>query len=271
MSDKRVYKRIVTPEKLKKVNQNNLKYYQKYLNSNIIKNKEVEKSTYKVYESYFKQFLIFLMDRYDNIDLYSDEYIENAVDIMEYFILYCQNDLGNHKKVINTKISAVSSFYLWSYRRGLITKHPFDKKLERMKDTNNEKILNNYFLTQEEILKVRKELMINNKYDIQHQILWEIAFDSANRIGALSELALSKLDLENNYFYDIREKRGYRVEVIFENTCKELIQEWLEQRKELDNLEVDNLFITCKNGKYQPMAKSTLQNRIKNIGKILGL
>ena len=47
---------------------------------------------------------------------------------------------------------------------------------------------------------------------------FSVSFDSANRIGALEKLALSKLDLDNNMFTEIREKEGYRTEVVFRNS-----------------------------------------------------
>lgn len=61
--------------------------------------------------------------------------------------------------------------------------------------------------------------------------MFEVSFDSANRIGALLRLQLSKLDLDHNMFNDIREKEGYRTQVVFGDTAKELIEEWLEMRK----------------------------------------
>ena len=96
--------------------------------------------------------------------------------------------------------------------------------------------------------------------------------DSANRIGAIHSLKLSQLDLDNNCFTDIREKEGYRVEVSFEDDTKEIIQAWLEYRKEnMDNLEIDALFISKYKGEYRQMGKTTLQNRIRKIGEIVGL
>ena len=92
-----------------------------------------------------------------------------------------------------------------------------------------------------------------HKYSIQDQILFEVSFDSANRIGALLRLQLSKLDLENNMFVDIREKEGYHTQVVFGSVAKELIQEWLEMRKnDYDHLECDSLLITKYKGKYKP-------------------
>ncbi len=60
------------------------------------------------------------------------------------------------KKVINTKLSAVSSYYLWAMKRGIIEKHPFDRKLDRMRQANDERLISHYFLTDEQVDKVTK-------------------------------------------------------------------------------------------------------------------
>jgi integrase/recombinase XerC len=216
-------------------------------------------------------FLVYLAENWDNIDLYSEEFMENAVDIMEGYISFLQDVLKNNKKVINTKLSTVSSFYLWSLKRKYVDRHPFDKQLDRMKGANEEKIINSYYLDEEQMNLITETLKTDDKYDIQDQLIWGVMLDSANRVGAISNLTLSSLDLDNMLFEGIREKRGYKVEVVFEEESKELIEQWLEQRKELDNLEVDSLFITKHLGQYRPMSKGTIQERVKKIGEILGL
>ena len=143
--------RYFTKERNDKVNPINRKRYDKYLKSNIIKNPLAKESTYKVYQNYFNQFLVYLSEEWDNIDIYSDEFMENAIDIMEGFMMFCQETLENHKKIINTKLSAVSSFFLWSQKRKLIQFHPFGNgMLERMKKANEEHIIGTYFLTEEQ-------------------------------------------------------------------------------------------------------------------------
>lgn len=261
-----------TDEKKSKINPENRKLYDKYLNSNIIKNRDVKDTTYKVYKNYMDHFLVYLMENWDNINLYSDEFQENAIDIMEGYISFCQDVLLNNKKAINTKLSTVSSFYLWSLKRGYVDKHPFDKQLDRMKGANDEKIISSYYLDEEQINLITETLKEDQKnYDFQDRLIWGIMIDSANRVGAISKLTLSSLDLDNMVFTEIREKRGYRVEVVFEEETKELIEQWLEMRKEMDDLKVDSFFITKYNGEYRPMTKSTIQARTKKIGEILGL
>lgn len=263
--------RYFTKEKLNKVNPENIKLYDKYLKSNIQKNRDVKDTTYKVYRNYFNQFLVYLMEECDNINLYDEDFLDDAVDIMEGFISFCQETLGNNKKVINTKLSVISSFYNWSEKRQFIEKHPFANKLERMKGANEESIITSHYLTQEEIDKITKGLLEDKKYDIQDRLIWNIMIQSCNRVGAISKLTLSSLDLEGMLFEDIREKRGYKVEVIFEDDTKQLIEEWLEKRKEMDNHEVDALFITKFNGEYRQMGKETIQWRIKKFGEIIGI
>lgn len=261
-----------TKEKKALISESNKKKYNKYLQSCIIKNTEVKNTTYKTYENYFTQFLVYLAEEWNNIDLYCDDFLEDAVDIMEGFIMFCQDILKNNKKVINTKIAAISSFYIWSMKRGYVPYHPFDKKLDRMKKANEEHIINSYFLTPEQIDTIRKTLRDNKKFDIQDQILFEIAYDSANRIGALEQLKISSLDLDNMLFTDVREKEGYRVEVIFEDYAKSLIEEWIKIREEkYDKLSVDSVLIIKKNGEYHPMGRSAIYQRIKKYGKIVGI
>jgi len=260
-----------TEERKAKINPENIAKYEKYLKSNIIKNKEVEGTTFKTYSNFFTQFLVYLSEEWENIDLYSKEFFEDAVDIMEGFMSFCVDTLQNNKKVINTKISSVSTFYLWSMKRGLVDRHPFDKKLDRMKNANDEHIINSYFLTDEQVEKIREGLKDEKKFDIVDKLLFEIMLDSANRIGAVEKLKISDLDMDNCVFTNIREKRGYRVEVSISDETLLLIQEWFEMRKNIDNLEVDAIFISFYNQQYNKMSKGSLQRRITKIGTIIGL
>ncbi len=274
---KRVYKRYFTKEKKAKINPKSIKAYSKYLKSNIIKNKDVKDTTYKVYENYFNQFLVYLEEEWENIFIHDEELMENGVDIMEGFIGFCQDTLGNNKKVINTKLSAVSTYYIWAVKRGEIESHPFDRKLDRMKGANDEKLINHYFLNQGQIDKITSvlhedyEKTKGRKFDIQDLLIWHIMIESANRNGAVSKLTLSSLDLENMMFIDIREKRGKIVEVAFEEDSKELLVKWLEMRKEMDNLECDAVFIVKRNGEYKKMSQTSIYMRVRKIGTILGL
>lgn len=261
-----------TDQKKSLISSENKELYNKYLKSNIIKNRDVKETTFKTYENYFTQFLVYLAEEWDNVGLYDIEFMDNAIDIMEGFMVFCQEVLFNNKKVINTKISAVSTFYLWSLKRKLIDKHPFDKQLDRMKGAQDERIINHYFLDDDEIKIISETLQeMKDGYDIQDLIIWEVMLESANRIGAIDRLTLTSLDLENMVFTEIREKRGKIVEVSFSEVAKIAIEKWLEERKALDNLSINALLITKYGGTFKKMNKNTIQKRINKMGKILGL
>ena len=273
MANSKIHRvKYFTDAKKALVNPANRLLYDKYLRSNIIKNREVEKTTYSTYENNFTHFMVFLAENYDNLGLYDERFMKEAVDIMEAYIGFCQDILHNNKKTINNKLAAVSSFYGWSMKRKLIAFHPFDKRLDRMKGSQDEHIINSYFLNEEQIRLVRLGLLDDTKFDIQDRLLFEVFLESANRVGAISKLTLSSMDLDEMVFKDIREKRGYRVEVLISDVGKDLIEEWLAIRKEeKDNLEVDALFITRYNHEYKPMGYSTIQDRIKEMGTIIGI
>ena len=277
MAQKRVYKRYFTKEKKALINKKNTKAYEKYLRSNIIKNKDVKDTTYKVYTNYVNQFFVYLSEEWDDVYILDEEFLDEAVDIIEGFIEFCQETLGNNKKVINTKISAISSYFAWATKKGTIDAHPFANRLDRMKGANDEVLISHYFLDDDqidEIYKVLKEEVAKEKgakFDIQDLLLWSIMMDSANRNGAISKLTWSSLDEEHMVFEGIREKRGKIVEVPIGEKTFALLMLWKGIREEMDGLECDGIFVAKRNGVYQKMAQNTIYIRVKKIGTIIGL
>ena len=172
------------------------------------------------------------------------------------------------------KVSAVSSFYIWSMKRGFVKYNTFDGKLDRMKKANEEQILNHYFLSDDQINQIRNDLYKteNNKRSIQDQLLFEVSLFSANRLGALERLTISSLDLNNMVFEGIREKEGYRVEVSFDDTCRDMIETWLSMRKDdYDHLECDALFIHKYKDEWKPWTRSMITDRMHKFGEIIGI
>jgi integrase/recombinase XerC len=262
-----------TDELFSKVPDSNIKKYKKYLQSSVVKNPDVKDTTYHTYKNNFELFLTWLANEYDEeIDLYSEKFMENAVDIMETYMLFCQEILLNHKKTVNNKIAAVSSFYLWSAKRGLIKYHPFKDKLDRMKKASEEHIINTYFLNDEQIEQIRQGIASDRKFTIQDQILFELSLFSANRIGALERLTISSLNLDEMSFGDIREKEGYHVEIPFDDNCKSLIKKWLDIRKEdFDKLECDALLIHYYEGKWKMWKRGIIHDKMRKYGEIIGI
>jgi len=264
--------RYATKKRMAKVNPKNIKIYDRYLKSRIIHNSDVKDTTYKVYQSYMNIFMCYIAEEWDNFYLLDEDMLEDEMlDVMESYMAFLAEECGNGKKVINTKLSAISSFYIWATKRGMIKSHPFDGKLDRIKGAQDEKRISVHFLHKDQIELIRKTLEEDvttlNKYDYQDQLIWNIAFDSACRIGALYRLSISKLDLDNNVFTDIREKRGKIVKVPFTDYTKKLIIKYLKWREEND-IETDAFFF---NPRLERMSKQALSLRIRKIGEIVGI
>lgn len=217
--------RYVTKARMAKVNPKNLKIYDRYLKSRTIQNSDVKGTTYKVYHSYMNIFMCYLTEEWENIYLLDEEVLEDEMlDIMESYMAFLADECGNGKKVINTKISAISSFYIWAVKRRMIKAHPFDGKLDRIKGAQDEKRISVHFLHDQEIKKITEYLArCISPYDKQDELIWNIAFDSACRIGALYQLSVSSLNMDKNVFENIREKRGKIVDIPFTDRTKAII------------------------------------------------
>lgn len=271
-------KRIIytTPERLKNINQESVKIYEKYLRTSISKNRDVANTTYKVYKSNFNIFLCYVLEHWDNQYILDEKFLEEDIlDCMDEYIVFLQMDLQNNKKTINNKIAAVSSFYIWAAKKRMIRQHPFAGMIDRMKGAQDEKIVATYFLNDEEVQAINAELdkvdiSGGSDYDKQDQLIWNIAFDSACRIAALHGLTLSKLDLEKNRFVNIREKRGKIVSIPFTESTKKKLLEFIEQRKEI-GVTCDELFYVHSKGEWRGMSTQSIYNRIVQMGYIVGV
>lgn len=250
---------------MKTYNKANMEIYEMYLASNKARNYESLNTTYRVYRSNMLQYMQYLQKWEGNRLLLSDSTIKNCVSILERYINFCR-EAGNNNQTINNKLTAISSFYIWCVKRDLITHHPFMHKLDRLRKGAFDKRRESYFLTMEDIILMQHN---HKKFDIQSRLLWELFLESACRISAVQNLTFSQLDLKNGYFTGVREKGNKMVDVIFLDNTEKLLREWIEYRKS-NGIDVDYIFITKENKEYRQMAQSTIRNRIKKIGGIIG-
>ena len=245
----------------------NWEIYEEYLNSCIARNEAVKNTTYRTYTDSMKQFIEYLKKYEKNKYLLGKDTLKSAVGILEKYIRHCREKLNNNARTINNKITAISSFYIWAVKRDLIKVHPFRDKLDRLKVTDLEKRRKSYYLSSKEIVEIQVKMKLSEKYDLQDQIIFNLIIDTACRISALQSIKLGNIDLENGIISGIVEKEQKIVEfLIFEETI-ELIKEWLKCRN--DNIEY--LLSTKYNGVFKPMSKGTIRDRVRKIGKLVGI
>lgn len=245
----------------------NWKIYEEYLNSCIVRNESVKNTTYKTYANSMKQFIEYLKQYENNCYLLNKKNAKNMVGILERYIRCCREKFNNNARTINNKITAISSFYIWAVKRDLVEVHPFRDKLDRLKVTDVEKRRKSYFLNSKEIMEIQVKMKLSEKYDLQDQLIFNLIIDTACRISALQSIKLENIDLENGIITGIVEKEQKIVEfAIFEETI-ELIKEWLKCRKN----SVEYLFVTKYRGIFKQMSKSTIRDRVRKIGKLVGI
>lgn len=248
-------------------NNKNWKIYKEYLNSCIARNEATKNTTYKIYSNNMKQFIEYLKKYEKNKYLLGKDTLKSAVGILEKYIRHCREKLNNNARTINNKITAISSFYIWAVKRDLIAVHPFRDKLDRLKVTDTEKRRKSYYLSSKEIVEIQVKMKLSEKYDLQDQIIFNLIIDTGCRISALQSIKLENIDLENGIITGIVEKEQKIVEfAIFEETI-ELIREWLKCRKN----SAEYLFVTKYRGIYKQMSKSTIRDRVRKIGKLIGI
>ena len=254
-------------EKLKR---ENVEIYKQYLNSCKSSNYETWETTYSTYINNFKLFLIWFEENYKNRYLLSKDILVEMPQIIEEYRNHCRS-IGNSKRTLMNKTTSISSFFLWCVRRNKCKFHPFDKKLDRLKFSEKDKIRKNYFLNTEQILTVRLFMKFQSKkYDIQDRILWELFLDSACRISAVQNLKLEQLRLDEGYFEGVKEKEGHIVNAFFFEKCKILLKEWIKFREET-GIYSEWLFITKYGNEYRKMSQGTIRNRVKKMGLILDI
>jgi len=214
-----------------------------------------------------KQFIEYLQQYENNYYLLNKKKSKNMVGILERYIRYCREVKSNNARTINNKITAISSFYIWAVKRDLIAVHPFRDKLDRLKVTDVEKRRKSYYLSSKEIVEIQVKMKLSEKYDLQDRIIFNLIIDTACRISALQSIKLENIDLENGIISGIVEKEQKIVEfAIFENTVN-LIKEWLRCR----NDSIEYLLITKYNGVFNQMSKSTIRDKVRKIGKLVGI
>lgn len=280
--------RYVTAERKKRINPKNIKAYDRYLRSYSISNPGTKETTLKVYKSNFNIFLCYILEEWDNFYVLDDNIFNtekgnadriDMLEVMEDFIYFCQNTLGNNGRAINTKISTISSFYHFNVKRGEIDSHPFDGRLDRIR-VSEEKIIAEHFLTQDQVDAIRGELVkvydedYQGAYDPIDDMLFNIAFDSAARIRALSLLTVPAIGVDNNgtpVFFNIREKRGKIVKIpMSDETHDRLTTKYLDWKNSI-GASCDELFPVKVDGEWQGMSVQSLSLRIRKIGHILGI
>lgn len=157
---------LVVLENFKK---ENVEIYLEYLNSCKSSNWETWETTYKTYCNNFKLFIVWFQKAYKNRLLLSKDTLMEMPTIIESYRNYCRN-LGNSKRTLMNKTTAISTFYAWCVRRNKIKYHPFSEKLDRLRFTEKDKVRNKnptYDPSTNMIREMSREELIEEGIEVQ--------------------------------------------------------------------------------------------------------
>ena len=253
---------IATPEKVAQINPKNIELWNKYL---IGKNMKLSDSTKGNYLSDTNQFFIYILDNYDNKYLFDID-AEKMSEIIEDYVAFCTSVLGNKIKRISRRLSSISSMYVYYKKKRKIKENPLDL-IERPTVVKGKYEIKQTYLTKEQVELIRKVLKDNG--DLQLELWFDFGLSTMARVGALSNIKLSQIDLDNRVVERVIEKEGYEVTLFFSELVKEQIANWLEFRKN-NNIDNEYLFLTKYKGKWTKAEKSVMQKTwIKKIGRII--
>lgn len=259
----RQYIQYATPEKVAKVNPENMKLIERYFS---FKNMNLSEASKINYQSDFNQWLVYIMEHYDNVYLLDLE-TDDAVDMIEDYIAFATSVLGNNERRIQRRMSSISSFYLFLRKKRKIKENPVDF-LDRPRVGKGEKLqIKQTFLTKEQVEEIRKGLA--EKGDLQLELFFEFGLSTMARVNAISNIKVEQIDFGTNRIERVLEKEGYEVTLFPSTRCMELIKQWIEYRKD-KNIECEYLFIIKGKDGWKKVDKSTLQSTwIKKVGKII--
>lgn len=247
------------------INQRNVDIYIKYLQSCAVKSLDTMNTTYKTYSDNMKLFFQFLGNKY----ILSVDTQKNFTEIWEKYSIFCL-EKGNNKRTLANKRTACSTFFDWCLKRRLIKANPFIY-IDEIRINETDKRRESYFLSTQQIWEINYHMKNDTKhFDLQDRLLFNLFLDSGARISEIYNLKISQLDLEEMLFIDVRLKEGYIDSLIFFEETKILLKKWLEIRRE-KNIVNEYLFITYYNKRYNQMSKETIRDRVRKMGRIVGI
>lgn len=263
----RKYVKYVTNEKLEKINPKNAKLVDKYFS---FKNMNLSDDTKKSYMSDFNQWLVYIMEHHDNqyiLDVLED--VDDMVDLLEDYMAFCTTFLGNNERRIQRRMASISSFFGYLRRKRKIRENPIEFMERPSLKAGEKPQVVQTFLTIKQVEEIRQKL--EELGDIQLEMYFEVALTTMARVKALNSIRIEQINFEEGVIERVIEKEGYEVDLYPSDLSMELINKWLDYRKEQD-IECEYLFIGKYNGKWDQISKSTMQmGWVKKIGDLIGV
>lgn len=245
-------------EKLKNINPETLKLFQKYQVDMSIRDLSI--NSINAYNSDLRQWFIYMHDNQFNLSVL--EATED--DILEYYFWRKQqgNNVNRQKRVM----ASVSAFYKFLRKKKYIKESPVEF-IDRPKE--GLPIAVQTYLTKEQVQLMREKL---EEYgDIQLQAYAFLSLTTMARVHAIANLKWKQVDLGERICKDVLEKEGKIVELSFSEETRIYLEKLIQYRKDNNINDYGWLFITPFVREDKPIKDGTLNDWCKKIGSMIGV
>ena len=249
---------LYDPEKLKNINPETLKLFQKYQIDMSIR--DLSPNTIYGYIIDLQQWFIYMHDNQFNLSVLE----ATDDDLNEYF--YFRKQEGNNVNRQRRVMSSISAFYKFLRKKKLIKESPTEF-LERPKQ--GQPIVKQTFLTVEQVNELREKL---TEYgDIQLQAYIFFGLSTMARVNAMAHLRWEQVDLDERICTDVLEKEGKVVDLYFSPEVAELLRKMKQEREEKGINDYGWVWYTPYITEEECINNGTLNDWCKKAGNMIGV
>lgn len=249
--------KLYDEEKLKQINPETLRLFQKYQIDMSIR--DLSENTIYQYNKDLMQWFIFMHDKQFNLSVLEakDE------DLEEYY--YWRKQQGNNVNRQKRVMASISAFYKFLRKKKLIMESPVEF-IERPKQ--GQPITVQTYLTKEEVQLLREKL---EEYgDVQLQAYAFLSLTTMARVNAIAHLRWEQINFDERICSNVLEKEGKIVELSFSEETKGYMEKLIQFRKDNDINDHGWVFYTTYTNEKQCINNSTLNDWCKKIGEMIG-
>ena len=245
-------------EKLKNINPETLKLFQKYQVDMSIR--DLSPNTIYGYITDLQQWFIYMHDNQFNLSFLdcTDD------DLNEYF--YFRKQEGNNVNRQRRVMSSISAFYKFLRKKKLIKESPTEF-LERPKQ--GQPIVKQTFLTIEQVNELREKLTEYGDAQLQAYIFFGLS--TMARVNAMAHLRWEQVDLDERTCTDVLEKEGKIVDLFFSPEVAELLRKMKQEREEKGINDYGWVWYTPYITEEECINNGTLNDWCKKAGNMIGV
>ena len=245
-------------EKLKNINPETLKLFQKYQVDMSIR--DLSPNTIYGYITDLQQWFIYMHDNQFNLSVLdcTDD------DLNEYF--YFRKQEGNNVNRQRRVMSSISAFYKFLRKKKLIKESPTEF-LERPKQ--GQPIVKQTFLTVEQVNELREKLTEYGDAQLQAYIFFGLS--TMARVNAMAHLRWEQVDLDERTCTDVLEKEGKIVDLYFSPEVADLLRKMKQEREEKGINDYGWVWYTPYITEEECINNGTLNDWCKKAGNMIGV